>query len=300
MQKGYKLRVLMPIFILILVSAVVLGTILILPHDTPVVTPSVTYPNVLNGGKVAVDGSMLFYVDANGVLRCLSGGKSYQISEGADCISPYGTGIVYRTSNGEAVYSSFNGEQKRTVLTGVEQMMVSGNWIYYTHDGGKLSKCFIKDSKVRDLDLKVKQFLVVTNQILYTAEDGYLYSALTDGSGSARFLNEKVDSFTWQNSQVFYKQDGVLYSVSASNTARKATYFEVDEYNIMQSGLLVFTDEGGLHTYDLTDSSAKVRDVAVKGDNPSGISVIDDEIYYYNSQGQMFKCLKDGSKALEL
>lgn len=299
MQKGYKLRAAVPIFILAIVSAVIIATILILPHDTPVVTPSVMYGNVLNGGKVAVDGSMLFYVDADGKLRCQSGGKNYDISEGADCISPYGTGIIYRTEKGEAVYSNFNGESKRTVLTGVEQMMVSGNWIYYTHDGGKLAKCFIKNSKVRELGLEVEQFLVVTNQILYTARDGYLYSALTDGSGSAKFLNEKIDSFTWQNSLVFYKKDGVLNAVSASNTARKTTYFKVDEYNIMESGLLVFTDESGLHTYDLNDSSAKVRDVAVKGDKPSGISVIGDEIYYYTAQGQMFKCLKDGSKTVE-
>ncbi len=300
MQKGYKLRVLMPVFMLVLVGAVILGTILALPYDTPVVTAEVTYSNVLNGGKVAVDGSMLFYVDGTGILRCQSGGKNYKIDENADSICPYGTGIVYRTSDGDAVYSNYNGDSKRTILTDVETMMVSGNWIYYTHDSGKLSKCFIKTGKISALGLQVKQFLVVTNQILYIADDGYLYSALTDGSGAARFLNEKMESFTWQGSTVFYKQDGVLSSVAASNTASKVTYFEVDEYNIAETGLLVFTDESGLHTYDLSDDDAKVRDVAVKGENPHGISVIDDEIYYYNSQGQMFKCLKDGSKTAEM
>ncbi|MBP5617629.1 MAG: hypothetical protein J6X61_00580, partial [Clostridia bacterium] len=139
-EKKTKRLGFLPMGLLLLLAAVILGTILLTPYDLPGTTPPNTYMNLANGGFVAENGSMLYYVSGKGVLYCRSGANTYRIDEGADSLCPYGSGIVYRLQGGRVVYSDYRGEEKKEVLSGVQQMVVGGNWVFYTRADGVLHK----------------------------------------------------------------------------------------------------------------------------------------------------------------
>ena len=115
-----------------------------LPYDRPSTSATNTFGNLSNGGMVAEDGSMLYYIDGKGMLRCKSGEKIYYIDESAGCLSPYRSGIVYLTADGSVKYSAYNGDSKQTLAENASSMMVSGNWVYYADKGGEMHKYFLK------------------------------------------------------------------------------------------------------------------------------------------------------------
>lgn len=299
-EKKTKRLGFLPMGLLLLLAAVILGTILLTPYDLPGTTPPNTYMNLANGGFVAENGSMLYYVSGKGVLYCRSGANTYRIDEGADSLCPYGSGIVYRLQGGRVVYSDYRGEEKKEVLSGVQQMVVGGNWVFYTRADGVLHKRSLLTGEEKDLGLRVKQYLIAATSVLYTDPDGYLFTARTDGSGVEPFLAQPVDSFARFESNVFYTREGVLYAVAAGNTASKHTYFPVKAYNVTSEGILFFTDEEGLHTYDLTDEKAKIRDVTASGGVTDRLCAWDARLCYYNEEGTLLCCLKDGTEALYL
>lgn len=296
MFRNRKIKALFPIIVLVLSAVIVVGVVSAVPLDVPATEPAVTYGNQLNGGVVAESGSMLYYVNGKGVLYCLSSPNSYRIDQDADSLFPYGSGLVYRKESGEVLYCNYKGEEKRSLISGAEQMAVSGNWVFFTREDGVLRKYSLLNNKEYDLKLKVKQFLIASNAVLYTDTEGYLHTARTDGMNVEKFFAEKVDSFTRFESYIFYTRDGMLYSVASGNAASKATYFPVKEFNITDEGLLVFTDEKGLHTYDIADEDPSVRDVETQGGSAHRISVWDKYILYYNDEEQLVRCLKDGSE----
>lgn len=296
MTHSGKFKALLPLLLLAVVAAVVLGTVAAVPYDVPATQPPNTYGNLFNGGVVAEDGSMLYYVNGKGVLYCLSSPNSYRIDEQADSLCPYGNGLIYRKQNGEVRYSNFRGEEKHTLISGVTQMAVNGNWIFFTREDGILHKYSVLSGEEFSLGLAVRQFLIASNAVLYADREGYLNTARTDGSNSERFFTEKVDGFMRFESYVFYTRDGMLYSMASANAASKKTYFPVLEFNITESGILVFTDDAGLHTCDLTEDSESVLDLEVQGGPARQLSVWGDNILYYNSEEQLVCCLKDGSE----
>lgn len=296
MFRNRKIKALFPIIVLVLVAAIVVGAVIAIPLDTPATEPTTTYGNQYNGGVVSPDGSMLYFVNGKGILYCLSSPNSYRIDEKADSLFPYGSGLVYRRENGEVYYSNYNGEEKRLLFSGAVDLAVSGNWAFFTREDGVLRKFSLLNSKEVSLGLKVKQFLVASNAVLYTDPDGYLHTARTDGTKVEKFFAEKVDSFMRYDAYIFYKRDGMLYSVASGNAASKGTYFPVEDFNITDDGVLVFTDEKGLHTYNLKDEKPQVRDVEVQGGTAHQISVWDKYILYYNDNEQLIRCLKDGSE----
>ena len=296
-ERRNKLTALLPVALLTVLALLMVSLMLTLPYDLPGTTPPNTYANLSNGGLVAEDGSMLYFVNGKGVLYCLSGANTYRVDEGADSLCPYENGIVYRRTSGEVVFSDFRGQGKTTLLTGVERMALAGNWVFFTRADGELCKRSLQTGQEKKLGLKVKDFLIAATAVLYTDPDGRLYTARTDGSHSEPFLAQPVDAFTRYQSYVFYVRDGMLSSVASGNAASKKTYFAVDEFNITDTGVLFFTDESGLHTYDLADAAAVVRDVETLGEGAHGLFTWGEKLLYYNADGQLICCLKDGSEA---
>lgn len=298
-RKG-KLLGFLPTALLLLLAALILGAVALTPYDLPGTTPPNTYMNLANGGFVAEDGTMLYYVNGKGVLYCRSGPNSYRIDEDADSLCPYGSGIVYRLPDGKVVLSDYHGEEKKEILTGVRQMVVGGNWVFYTRADGVLRKRSLLTGEDRDLGLKVREYLIAATSVLYTDADGYLFTARTDGTGSEPFLAEPVDSFSRYESSVFYTRGGTLYAVAAGNTASKHAFFPVTAYNVTSEGVLFFTDGEGLHTCDLSDEKTKVRDVAAPGGVTDRLCAWGERLCYYNEEGTLVCCLKDGTEALYL
>lgn len=296
-EKKEKLLGFLPALLLAMLALVMLGSMLRLPYDLPGTTPPNTYANLANGGLAAEDGSMLYYVNGKGVLYCRSGANSYRIDKDADSLCPYGNGLLYRRSDGRVLRSDYRGEEKQVLLKDVEQMVVAGNWVFFTRADGVLRKRSLLTGEEKSLGLKVKEFLIAATSVLYTDPDGRLFTARTDGAGSEPFFAETVDHFTRFKSYVFYLQDGVLGSVASGNAASKQTYFPVREFNVTDDGVLFFTDDSGLHTFDLTAEGAAVRDVETQGGAAHGLSSWGERLLYYNEEGQLVCCLKDGSEA---
>ena len=299
-EKKTKWLAWLPTGLLLLLAGLVLGAVLLTPYDLPGTTPPNTYMNLANGGFVAEDGSMLYYVSGKGVLYCRSGANTYRIDEGADSLCPYGSGIVYRLADGRVVYSNFRGEEKRELLSDVRQMAVGGNWIFYTREDGLLRKVSLLTGEEKELGLRVKEYLIAATSVLFSDPEGRLFTARTDGAGREPFLAEPVDAFSRFESTVFYTREGTLYAVAAGNTASKHTYFPVRAFNVTSEGVLFFTDETGLHTLDLTDETAKVRDVDALGGVTDRLCAWGERLCYYNEEGQLVCCLKDGTEALYL
>ena len=296
-EKKRKLLGFLPAALLILLAALILGAILLTPYDLPGTTPPNTYMNLSNGGFIAEDGSMLYYVNGKGVLYCRSGSNTYRIDEGADSLCPYGSGIVYRLADGRVAYSNFRGEEKAELLTGVRQMVVGGNWIFYTKADGVLHKRSLLTGEEKDLGLRVREYLIAATSVLFTDPDGRLFTARTDGTGVEPFLAEPVDSFSRVDSTVFYTREGTLYAVAAGNTASKHTYFPVKAYNVTSEGVLFFTDDDGLHTFVLTEEHAAARDVDTPGGVTDRLGAWGARLCYYDDEGELVSCLKDGTEA---
>ena len=296
MFKSKKAKALIPVLGFVLVAVIVIGIIAAVPYDTAAVDPAGGFQNIANGGLVAADGSMLYYVDGEGVLRCVSGAKSYRVAKGASCVSPYESGAVYLLESGDVCFSRYDGSDRRTLISGVKRMMLNGNWLFYTKADGVLCKLFMKTGESTSTGLKVGQFAVAATAVIYIADDGKLHTAYTDGSKDAVFYNETTDFFLKHGSLIFYKHNGLLCSVATGNTASKQTYFNVDRFTINDSNVLFFTDESGLHCYDLAADKPKVRDIEIHGSSVESLSVDGDYLYYNNGDGQLVRCLKDGSE----
>ena len=296
MINNKKLTAILPVILFLIVAMLILGVIGILPYDKPSTTSANSFGNLLNGGYVADDGSMTYYVDGSGVLRCSSDPKVYYVDKDCDSICPYRSGVIYRTKSGTIKYSAYNGSSKQTLVkSGVKQMTVNGNWIYYSNSERELCKLYIRSREITNTHLKVNQFSISGTAVLYIADDGRLYTARTDGNDTEPFLGEKVDCFMRYNSYIFYKQDGKLYSVASGNTANKQTYMEVDEFNINDDGILFYTDDSGLHYRDITKEKIKDYDIPVAGGITRNLNVLGDRVYFYNDRNQLVSCLKDGS-----
>ncbi len=296
-EKNNKLLGFLPVAALALLTAVLLGIILIAPYDLPGTTPPNTYMNLANGGFVAEDGSMLYYVSGKGTLYCQSGPNCYRVDEGADSLCPYGSGIVYRLADGRVLYSNYRGEEKTVLLTDVEKMVVGGNWVFFTRADGVLHKRSLLTGEEKTLGLKVRDYLIAATSVLYSDDRGRLFTARTDGTGSEPFLAQPVDAFARFDSYVFYTVDGTLYSVASGNVAGKQTYFPVTAFNVTADGILFFTDDKGLHTYDLTDEKAKIRDVETPQGVRGGLCTWGERLCFYNGEGTLVTMLKDGSES---
>lgn len=294
MDNKVKLKAVLPVALFALLCVIVLGLIAILPYDRPATSPNNTFLNLYNGGFVAKDGSLTYYIDSEGSLYCKGDDSKYYIDKASDSLCPYNVGIVYRTENGEIKYSDFDGGSVKTLIKGAKQMAVSGNWVFYTNDKGDLYKHFLQTGKTTEVGLNVEQFMISSTAVVYLKE-GKLYTARTDGTQIKPFLADKVDSFVRYESYMFYKSEGVLYSVASGNTANKQTYFAVDQFNIDVNGVLYYTLDGQLYSKNITDENAKAKQLNV-GNVTGKLCCIDNRVYFYDRDGNLKNCLADGSE----
>ncbi len=295
-----KLLPAIPAVLFVILVAIVFTIMGSVPYDSPTTNATNSFGNLANGGYVSDAGSMLYYVDSKGVLRCQGDTSTYYIDESANCLSPYQSGIVYRTASGEIKYSAFNGDSKRSIAESTKEMMVVGNWIFYSDNNGMMHKYSLKTNKHYDINLKVKQFMVSGTAIIYTADDGYMYTARTDGSKVEPFLAEKVDRFMRHDSYMFYLSGGKIYSVTSSNTAQKHTYCEADMFNLSSDNVLYYAKDGKLYSMNIKDAApTSVEIESGNGLSDKGLFCADDRVYFYDSNGILVSCLKDGSERLE-
>ncbi len=294
-----KLLPILPAVLFVALVAIVFTIMGSIPYDRPSTTASNSFGNLANGGYVSDAGSMLYYVDGKGVLRCQSDANNYYIDEGASYLSPYQNGIVYKSESGEIKYSGYNGEGKRIIAENARDMMVVGNWIFYSDNDGMMHKYWLKTSKHYDINLKVNQFMVSGTAIVYTDDEGYMYTARTDGSEVEPFMAEKVDRFMRHDSYMFYLSGGKLYSVTSNNTAQKHTYCEAEIFNLSSDGILYFIKDGALHTMNIKEEEQTVTVVeSENGVANRGIFCADNRVYFYDLNGALVSCLKDGSEML--
>ncbi|MBQ2704824.1 MAG: hypothetical protein IJF58_04685 [Clostridia bacterium] len=298
MENKNKLKAALPVILFALLCAIVLGLIAILPYDRPATSPNNSFMNLYNGGFVAQDGSLTYYIDSEGSLYCAGDNSKYYIDKASDSLCPYNVGIVYRTENDEVKYSDFDGGSVKTLIKGAKQMSVSGNWVFYTDEKDDLYKYFLQTGETKKVGLNVDQFMISSTAVVYLKE-GKLYTARTDGTQIKPFLADKADGFVRYESYMFYKADGMLYSVASGNTANKQTYFEVDEFNINDKGIMFYTLDGKLYSKDITDEKAKAKELKV-GTVKGGLCTNGDRVCFYDEKGNLVSCLADGSEVKEL
>ncbi len=295
-----KLLAALPAVLFILLVAVVIVIMGSLPYDRPSTLATNTFGNLANGGYVSQSGSMLYYVDSKGVLRCKSDESSYYIDENARSLSPYQNGIFYLNDENKLLYSGFTGENKQTIAENAESMMVVGNWVFYRDNGGYLHKYAIKTDKFYDIGIKAKQFMVSGTAIIYSDDNGYMFTARTDGSEIEPFMAESTDKFMRHDSYMFYTKDGVLYSVTSNNIAQKHTYCDAELFNLSDDSILYYTNDGKLYSMNIKDKEPTSIEIECdSGISDKGIFCSGDRVYFYDLNGKLISCKKDGSEKLE-
>jgi hypothetical protein len=296
MFKDKKRAALIPAVLMALLAAVILGSISMLTYDKPSSEPTNTFGNLMNGGYAAIDRTLTYYVDSDGVLHCDGQNSSYKVADSScDLLHPYKSGVVYR-QNGAVKYSTFTGSETVTLVENAGSFMLSGDWIYYTDAQNSLKKVRFGSSHVRDLGLTVHgQFAVSGTSVFYTDEQGYLCTAKTDGSGAEIFYNEKTDCFMMNQAYIYYISGGKLCSVLTSNSASKTTIADADEFCIM-SGVLIYVRGGQMYTLDLSEAEPQESAVEFQGTNPHSLCVANSFVYYRNDEGQAIRMRKDGSE----
>ncbi len=295
-----KILAALPAVLFALLVAVIITVMGALPYDRPSTHASNSFGNLANGGYISDAGSMLYYVDGKGVLRCKSDENLYYIDENARCLSPYQNGIVYLNDANEVTYCGFTGENKRTLASNAQDMMVVGNWVFYSDSNGMMHKYALKTDKHYDIGIKVKQFMVSGTAIIYSDDSGYMFTARTDGSQIEPFMAETVDKFMRHDSYMFYLKDGTLYSVTSNNIAQKHTYCDADMFNLSSDGILYYTSGDVLYSMNIKDE--KPTSVEIKSENgisDKGIFCADERVYFYDLNGTLISCEKDGSKMLQ-
>ncbi len=288
-----KIKAALPIALFALLCAIVLGLISILPYDRPATAPTNSFMNLHNGAFVAKDGSLTYYIDDEGRLYC-KGEDEHYIDKAADSLCPYDVGIIYRTPDSKAKYSDYDGDADKVLATDVQKMAVSGNWLFYTDSKGDLYKQFLQTGETSAVGLNAQQFMISGTAVVYL-KDGKIYTARTDGSQVKPFLANKVDEFVRYESYMFYKQDGMLYSVASGNTANKQSYFKVDAFNINSKGVLYYTLDGLLYSKNITDEKAEAKQLDV-GKVSGTICCLDERVCFYAEDGSLKSCLADGSE----
>lgn len=290
----------LPAILFVLLAATVIAIMGTLPYDRPSTAATNSFGNLANGGYVSDNGSMLYYVDGKNILRCKSDENTYYIDENARSLSPYQNGIIYLNEDDKVLYSTFNGENKRELASNARDMMVVGNWVFYSDNGGMMHKYALKTDKHYDIDIRVNQFMVSGTAIVYTDENGYMFTARTDGSEIEPFMAEKVDMFMRHDSYIFYTADGKLYSVTSNNTAQKHTYCDADMFNLSSDGVLYYTKDDLLYSMNIKDEKPTAVEIKCEnGISGNGIFCADNRVYYYDLNGTLISCLKDGSEKLE-
>ena len=300
MEEKNRLSAMVPALLGVTVAVIVIATMVIFPFEKPSSTAANHFGNAMNGGYVAVDGSLNYYIDSAGALRCYSDYSNYKLSDGgSDSINPSGSYVYFR-HNGQAVRDLFTGGDRKVLADECEHMMVSGNWLYYTDGNHKLHKQRLSGGNDCELGIVTqRQFAVVGTYVYYIGGDGYLYYASTDGSGETRFLAEQVDCFQIYGSFVYFICDGRVGSVASANLASRKDYGRGEQFIVADDKLVTVTD-GRLHVLDLSDNSAQSHAIEQHGSAPHSLNFADGRIYYYNAEGQLISCVFDGSEWREM
>lgn len=286
MRGENKLTALLPALLGVAVAVVIIASMLMLPFEKPSSTAANDFGNAMNGGYVAVDGSMSYYVDG-GVLHCRSDYSDYRLGDGpCDSVNPSGSYVFFR-DNGAIVRDLFSGGDRKVIAEQSGHILVSGNWLFYTDTEGKLFKQRLSGGTVSPLGIVTdKQFAVVGGYVYYIAADGYLYCARTDGSEQQRFLAEKLDCFQVYGSFIYFISDGRVGSVASGNMASRKDYGEADQF-IVFDDLLIMARTGQLYMLELADKTAEPKAIVQQGEAPRGLNTDGSKLYYYNGAGEL-------------
>ncbi len=291
---------LIPFVAAITFAAVLILVELITPLDRLHTANENEYQNLAVGGKVCVDGDIVYYVSSTGSVRAKGETSDFKISDGGKKLQPFDNGVIF-LSEGNVIFSDLSGTQKKTLLDGVDDYFLSGNWLFYTETGKKdLKKIRLTDLKRFDLGIEVNgQFAVRGNTVIYVGEKGYLYSARTDGSDQKPFLGKKVDLFMFYGNFVYFLRDGEVWSAANQNTASMLTYCEADTFTVFDD-TLYYIDDGAVYSRDLTDEEAKPKTIKTKGENPTELYVSEGCLYYYLADGSLYRSDLYGAGAVKL
>lgn len=295
MFKDIKKAALIPLILFILVCVVVLALVSSRPYDRPSSSLTNSFGNTMNGACVAKDGSLFYYIDAQGVLRCEGENDIYRISANASCVFPYTTGVVY-ISNNQLRFSEFTGGEPSVIQDNVDTAQVSGNWVFYSRDG-KVFKCRIKDKKEYALNITAKQFAVVGTYTYFIADDGYLYLCKNDGGNCEKFLNEKMTQFQIFGDYIFYlNEKGDFCKTSTGNAAFTNTVIEnVEQFVVNDSGVVMYYDGAALYSKDLTDEKSSVIKVQAEYKSVRNLNYSDDNFYFYD-RDVLYSIKSDGAE----
>ena len=300
MFKNRRKAALIPFVLFIIVFVVVLAVVSSRPYDRPVASLSNSFGNAMNGSCVAKDGSLIYYIDGNGVLRCKGESETnYRISGKASYAFPYSTGVVY-VANSQLRFSQFTGGEPTILQDNVDSAQVSGNWVFYSSDGN-LYKYRIKDKKQSPLNIKAKQYAVVGTYTYYIAEDDYLYICKNDGSNSQKFLDEKMTQFQIFGDYIFYlNKNGDYCKTSTGNASFSNNIIKgVEQFVVNDSGVVMYYDGKALYSKDLTDEKASVIKVQTEYKSVRNINYVDDNFYFYDND-VLYSIKTDGAEQTKM
>ena len=295
MQTKRKYALLL-ILLTALFAAVILGAIALIPFDAPEQAPANSSGNLMNGGYAAKDGGLLYYIDENGGLVCRTEQSTYRITEsGCDLINPYNSTVIYRR-DGKIMQSNFTGSGTRVLVEDVQEMLVIGNWIYFTDSSGTLCKTKIGSGKITSLNLRpAGPFTVSGTSVFFIGDKGYLYTAQTDGTNVEPFLGEPVSQFMMHDSHIFYLSSGKVCATLAANSASKSTFAEADEFIVLDTSL-VYIKDGALYSLEYENTDAKPVKVETGVDPVTRLNACDGRLYCFGADGVPYSMRKDGSE----
>lgn len=293
MKQKNKPAIMLLLFI-VLVALAVSVCILVLPDDLPKLQPDNTGGNIKNGGEM-VGNDEIFYFAQDGKIYSLFDKKVSVICDGDAPLFITNGGVIYGENGSLYQYISEN-YSKTPVLETAENPVIIGRWVYYT-DGGEIVKQRLDDKKSFRLGLYTNgNYYVSASSVYYLSPDGYLYSAKTDGSGSEKMSEYKMQDFTVGGNYVFFKNDsGKLCWFAASAPAAVVEHETADNYNYV-AGYAVYTREGQLYSYDLSSDSDLTEKIIYEESVPGGIYTDSSYVYFGNTEGELVRMLPDGSE----
>ena len=263
--------------------------------------------NLCNGGYVIEDEGFLFftYPDKSGIYRAETdkSEKAEKISEkGEGFLQVLGSGY-YFTDNNKFYRCDWAGERMQTVKDYAEKPLVVGSLLFYIDEQGRLIKYSMQNDTTTVVisDKKVKEYAVYYKKIYYIDESGNIKKVSFNGDNDELFISAKAEKLSIDGQYIFYIENGKLTSAMLKDDQiLKAQITSVTEYAIYGS-YAVYTDGDKTYYADVNKilSDKKYSPKVISTSASSGIS-IDEEHFYYFSNGVLNRITHDGKNKIEI
>ncbi len=313
-----------------LICVLTLVLSMLVPHivDAKSYTLGNTSGNIFNGGVAALSGDWIYYRNdamLGNLYRIKTDGtKKKQLNEDdVSYINIVGDWIYYLNKELSPVFYDMRNYIYKIRLDGtgrkklcddaIDNMQVQGDWIYYVHYTN-LYKMKTDGSKVTDLKVKCDGVFVEGEWIVYYDLEGYIYKMKTDGTHKAKlgtcgysvnFLNKLVyyddykpgiNPFTFEYYPVTFKKVSVDNSIKDThiNSSDKDSGFAI---NIVGKWIYYINASQDGNIYKIkTDGTKKTLVYSCSADATfHGICIVDDWIYYFNTDDlQQYRVKTDG------